>query len=82
MTVVTPSLYGFIWMFYCLCRQMVKDICTFKKVFLEEKELDKSAEDNWRYEENYFGTAQLFHFQFCIEYFVRTGNKAFLLICF
>ena len=31
------------------CRQMVKDICTFKKIFLEEMELEKSAADNWRY---------------------------------
>lgn len=38
-------------------RQMVKDICTFKKIFLEEKELEKSAEDNWRYEQKHFGTS-------------------------
>ena len=27
----------------------MKDICTFKKIYLEEKDLEKSALDNWRY---------------------------------
>ena len=32
----------------CYCRQMVMDICTFKKINQTEQELDNSALENWR----------------------------------
>lgn len=61
------------------CRQMVKDICTFKKIFLEEKELEQSAVDNWRYE--VLVCIRILTSLYFVEYFVQTRSKALPLIC-
>lgn len=69
------------------CRQMVKDICTFKKIILPDKELEQSAMENWRCVEWSLSmhdalNQQILSSFFFVVYFVRTKNKAFLSISF
>ncbi len=74
-----------------IVRQMVKDICTFKKISLEEKDLERSAMDNWRYvfngqclRTNYVkGSIMAVNVVFAIlGYSVQTRSKVSLWICF